>query len=489
MDPEQDPADTDNRLRGEVGAATGDIPTGRLRNEDVLDQPASPAAGLTLRGLGGGQGVPVLAEGYRTGGTIGTGAMANILEADQQTLWRTVAIKTLKPERRTPNDQRSFLAESIATAKLEHPNIVPVHDLVRDESGHLQLVMKRVVGRTWKDLLHPQNDADEAAADELDLDDHLEFLLKICDAVAYAHAFGILHRDLKPENVMVGDFGEVLVMDWGCAVTYGDYHVAGMSHLTELETISGTPNYIAPEMARGDDSRTGPWSDVYLLGGMLYEVLTGEAPHHGKTVRDVLARAARGKVPPPRHRNPARAMPDELVELCTAALAANIDERIQGVKEFASELRNYRKHGEAYRLAEAAREQLRVAKQARASQAGRHYRRAVACCEQALDMWPERSIQMLTVRALLEAAGDAVATGDLGVAASDARAAEALAEELGFEDQARKAAEILVLCHQPAEQADRRFAALELTITKLRFLAAALLALAVLGTALGAVLF
>ena len=266
-------------------ADTGEVLASRIPDADLLDQSAT-VAGLTLRpNTTGGQGIPVLNQGFLTGETIGQGAMADILEADQKTLWRTVAIKTLKPEKRGPNDQKTFLAEAVATANLEHPNIVPVHDLVRDGDGHLQLVMKRVVGRTWKALLHPETDEDEAAADELELDDHLDMLLKVCDAVAYAHSRGILHRDIKPENVMIGDFGEVLLMDWGCAVTYGDYRITAMAHLTELETISGTPNYIAPEMARGDDDRTGPWSDVYLLGGILYEILTGESPLRAIAIR------------------------------------------------------------------------------------------------------------------------------------------------------------------------------------------------------------
>lgn len=430
---------------------------GVINDEAVLDQPADQAAGLTLRGsTSGAHPIPEVAGGFQAGARIGEGAMADILEAEQATLRRTVALKTLKPQRRSSDDQRTFFAESIATARLEHPNIVPVHDLVRDADGHLQLVMKRVVGRTWKALLHPATDEDEEAADALDLDDHLEFLLKICDAVAYAHSKGVLHRDIKPENVMIGDFGEVLLMDWGCAVTYGDNRLSGMPHLSDLETVSGTPSYMAPEMARGDDANTSVWSDVYLLGGILYEVLTGEPPHAGKTVREVIGRAARGKVPPPRHRNPARAMPDELVELCMAALVPDPELRLSTVKDFAAELRSYRKHGEAYRLAEAARGLLSEAERSQPHEAGRAYRRAVACCEQALDLFPHRSFQMLAVRAMLAAAGHALETGDLAAARSDARAAARWAEELDFEDQRKQAESLVERTRAPEQQTDER---------------------------------
>jgi len=417
--------------------------TARLAQLGILSADAE-AAGFTLRGNVDGGGTPVITDGLRVGEEIGRGAMASIKRAEQGSLLRTVAIKTLLEDKRTPGDQRAFFAESLVTAHLEHPNIVPVHDLVRDEDGLLQLVMKRVLGRTWQAILHPIDDLDERVADVMELDDHLDVLTKVCDAVAYAHSRGVMHRDLKPENVMIGDFGEVLVMDWGCAATFDrDRPIPGVPHFADLTTISGTPNYIAPEVARADDEATGPRSDVYCLGGILYEILTGEPPHRGDDVRKVLEHAASGEWVPPRHRNPARAMPDELVELCEAAMCTDVAERLRDVTDFAERLRDHRRHGDAHRLADAARRHIQEAEAGPVQRRGRLLRRAVACFEQAIEQWPHRSIRIQAVGALLTAARFAGEQGDRESARSDARHARKLAEELGFNDQMRHAEELL----------------------------------------------
>ena len=128
--------------------------------------------------------------------------------------------------------------------------------------------------------------------------DHLEILLKVCDAVAYAHSKAILHRDLKPENIMLGEFGEVYVMDWGLAMYFDERNE--YKRFPELKPqLAGTPYYIAPEMVRGEMKSLGPASDVYLLGGILYEILTGRPPHEGKPIMDLLRKAATGVVPAP----------------------------------------------------------------------------------------------------------------------------------------------------------------------------------------------
>lgn len=153
-----------------------------------------------------------------------------------------MAIKTLRSDRTDPRQIKRFRAEAAIPALLEHPNIVPVHDLCYNASSELQLVMKRVTGRTWRGLLN-----DNAA----NFDDNIRILLKVCDAIGFAHDRGILPRDLKPENVMVGEHGEVLVMDWGCAIHLGPISPHPDIPLRDsLVTISGTPVYMSPEQAR-----------------------------------------------------------------------------------------------------------------------------------------------------------------------------------------------------------------------------------------------
>ncbi|MBA3685726.1 MAG: serine/threonine protein kinase, partial [Planctomycetes bacterium] len=283
-------------------APSGPLSSTAQRNTSIN---VDPAIMVTIRpGEAGEAPLPTIASGYVAAEEIGRGGMAEINAAVQLAFGRTVAVKRLLHEITDPHAIRWFQAEAVATALLQHPNIVPVHDLTVLPDGRLQLVMKKVEGLTWRQLLHP----DAASAEQaraLGLDGHLEILLKVCDAVAFAHARGILHRDLKPENVMIGAFGEVLVMDWGLAVAYGDHHPhPAIPHARTATVIAGTPAYMAPEMANCACDHIGPRSDVYLLGAILYEVLTGSAPHRAASVKGSIALAKRGKVEQPRERAP-----------------------------------------------------------------------------------------------------------------------------------------------------------------------------------------
>ena len=186
--------------------------------------------------------------GYRIGNLLGRGGEGEVHEARQLAFGRTVAVKTLLAGRDDPHQIRRFHAEAAITALLEHPNIVPVHDLRADAAGRPQLVMKRITGRNWRALI-------EAGATAID--DHVAILLKVCDALEFAHGVGILHRDLKPENVMVGAHGEVLVMDWGCSAHCGpDRPHPHIPLVAELHGSSGTPSYMSPEQARADNPAT-----------------------------------------------------------------------------------------------------------------------------------------------------------------------------------------------------------------------------------------
>ena len=151
---------------------------------------------------------------------IGEGGMGTIYRARQKSLDREVALKRIKPDLEMRQDVVDmFLGEAHATGALDHPNIVPVHELGRDENGRAFYSMKLVRGTPWDKLLHPETDEQRARAGSMSVRDHLDILLKVSDAIGFAHSRGVIHRDLKPENVMVGEFGEVLVMDWGLAAT------------------------------------------------------------------------------------------------------------------------------------------------------------------------------------------------------------------------------------------------------------------------------
>ena len=223
---------------------------------------------------------------------IGEGGMGAVYLAHQRSLGREVAVKCLRAEVRHPRAIEALLREAKIGGALEHPNIVPVHALGQDEQGGPVLVMKRIEGTPWRELL---DRADHAAWSPLDAqyDDrrvaHLQILVQVCNALDFAHSRGVIHRDIKPDNVMIGGFGEVYLLDWGVAiqkiVDEGDTAPRPLH-------VLGTPYYMAPEMVPGDERAVDERTDVYLLGATLHEILTGTYRHEGTTVEDVLLAAA-----------------------------------------------------------------------------------------------------------------------------------------------------------------------------------------------------
>ncbi len=378
--------------------------------------------------------------GYEFGAELGRGGLGLVNLATQQVFDRSVAVKRLLGGSTDREAAMKFFAEALITAQLEHPNIVPIHDLMADTNGQLQLVMKRVEGFSWRDLLYPRSDEHRARVERLTLDDHLDILLKVCDAVSFAHGRSILHRDLKPENVMVGAYGEVLVMDWGCAVGFGNAeHHPVVPRVDEITHIAGTPSYMAPEMVLVQAERIGPHSDVYQLGAVLYEVLTRQKAHRGGNVYEVLRDAAKGRVVPPVEAAPDRGIPDELSDICLAALAKNADERIRDVDGLAQRLKDYRRHAQAVALITSARAQLTIADK-RPAAAADALRKAVSASEQAREIWPEWPVaaQML-LHSTMAYARHHLDAGAATLAAAQAKQAETLARELGRIDLTKTA--------------------------------------------------
>ncbi|MDX2175254.1 MAG: serine/threonine-protein kinase, partial [Candidatus Sumerlaeia bacterium] len=323
-----------------------------------VDAPTPDAGALLSRWSvaepagGPSSGAAADAGGYVLRRVIGRGGMGEVWEALQVSLGRVVAVKRARSAagEDTGGEHRkdSFRREAAFAALLEHPNIVPVHDLGRDDAGNLLLAMKLVDGRPWDRLL--AEDLPALAPEEL-LAKHLPILAATAQAVAFAHAKGVVHRDLKPAQVMVGAFGEVLLMDWGLAFFTPEAPLADDAAeaarslgLTTRETAanpSGTPALMAPEQTGRDTSRLGPWTDVYLLGGTLYYLLTGTYPHRGRTAMAALHSAARGEIEPPSRRAPGRPVPPELEALCLRALAADPQSRHRDGGGFLAELQDY----------------------------------------------------------------------------------------------------------------------------------------------------
>jgi serine/threonine protein kinase len=380
------------------------------------------SGGSTLAGGPAGAGTVAAAAppGFELLSELGRGGMGVVYRARQRSLGREVALKQALVAGQGEQQRQRFVAEALVTGGLDHPNIVPVHELARTPEGDVFMAMKLVGGTSWQDLLAPSRDRG-VPADELER--HLNILLAVGNAVAFAHSKSVLHRDLKPENVMVGDFGEVLVMDWGIAVDFADIQRPGAAapHKSTVRGPSGTPSYMPPELAEGRGQELGPWTDVYLLGAILHEVLAGRPPHQGATLIEVLL-AASTAAPP---RLPASA-PPALQAICRRALARDPRQRHPSVAALQDDLREYLKHRESLALSDRADRELAELSALEAAPAGsrrdEHYARfarVVARYEQALELWAENAAAGAGVaRARRRFARVALDAGDLGLAAA-----------------------------------------------------------------------
>jgi hypothetical protein len=285
---------------------------------------------------------PVL-PGYELRERLGTGGMATVYRADDLALGRTVAVKVL----RSPPDsdvERGFVREARIVGGLAHPSIVPVFGLAATQDGARCLVMNQVRGRPWSELLREGTRS---------LEEELEVLLRVGEAVAFAHSQGVVHRDLKPENVMVDRFGQVQLIDFGIAIRKGE---------AVARSAAGTPAYMAPEMAAIQLDRIGPLTDVYLLGGILYEILTGRAPHEGKEGEDPVAalyRAFKSEPLPPSQAS-GKPVPGDLEAICRRALAREPAQRFESAEAFTTAVRG------ALRAASDRAEAVRLLREARA---------------------------------------------------------------------------------------------------------------------------
>ncbi len=365
---------------------------------------------------------------------IASGGFGEIWEGTQESLGRVVAVKRLKQGlietyRDDPEQLRrlehAFRQEAFVAACLEHPNILPVHDLGVDEFGHLLLATKLVRGKPWSEIL----EEDAALPVSEFLDKHLEILESVVRAVAFAHSRGIVHRDLKPAQVMVGEFGEVLLMDWGIAMFVTDEPPQAPPGWDAIAVLAptpstasnpaGTPVYMAPEQTEETVTNIGTWTDIYLLGGILYELLTGCYPHSGRSQRQSFARASRGFVPSPWDAAPEREVPDELAAICATCLQSNPGNRLKTVDSLLLMLRNYRKGASRRREAE----QLIEEAAARATHAEDY--KSLSHCEEllarALALWPGHSdAQRLSDKLSVRHTSLAMRNRDLHLARSQA---------------------------------------------------------------------
>jgi len=303
-------------------------------------------------------------------GEVGRGAMGQVLLGFDTKLRREIALKVTHLPRGEISRQllARFVEEAQVNAQLEHPNIIPVHDLGLDPQGRAYFSMKLVRGRSLEDILTARLNGDESTLAEFGLRRLLDVFLQVCLALEYAHARGVIHRDLKPGNVMIGDFGEVLVMDWGVAklkeiaagvstgadaltaelewIDSGPLSTPGPVTSVRAETkawqthdgaVLGTPHYMSPEQAKGlvVDER----SDLYSLGVMLYEIVCGRVPFDHDDPAVVVRRVILENPPPPSAHDPS--VPSALETLVMRLLAKEPEDRALPLSEVRAHVQNY----------------------------------------------------------------------------------------------------------------------------------------------------
>lgn len=307
---------------------------------------------------------------------IGRGGMGSVLRVYDSNLRRHVAMKRILASTGERTRLR-FIEEAQITGQLEHPHIVPVHEIGKDVNGRFYFTMKLIRGETLHSILEKLREDDESS-DRYTLGHLLHAFINVCHAIDFAHSRGVIHRDIKPENIMLGQFGEVQVMDWGLAkaqhvakeatteehvrdaVTVEEHHMdVAVDPEEELKPVDsvrdenvedgitidgqilGTLSYMSPEQARGDNDRVDRRSDIYTLGAILYEIITLHTPVQAKTNDEMIRNICRGKILPPSERAPDRSVPKELEAIAMKALARVPELRYQSVYELRKDVELY----------------------------------------------------------------------------------------------------------------------------------------------------
>ena len=367
------------------GAFDAVSPSGVADAVTLLDSGAG-AASLAALTTGSGASKELAAPPDRVGrlvilGEVGRGGMGRVFAAHDPELAREVAVKVVRdPDAQTAERLSRFVSEAQITAQLQHPGIVPVHDIGVTTDGAVYYTMKRVQGRSLRQLLDA---LEEQPALRLEWSLHrlLSALVQVCDAVAFAHEHGVVHRDLKPDNILLGPFGEVLVVDWGLATLVDalpeteegerDPVAEERRAIEEMPTLAlpqldsalgtsspprvrrtttahtmdgaslGTPGYMSPEQARGDRSWQGPRSDVFSLGVILYELLTATRAYAADSPIQLMFQLMSGPPEHPQQRAPGRRVPEEIAAVTLRAMALDPVERHADAGQLAAAIREF----------------------------------------------------------------------------------------------------------------------------------------------------
>ncbi|RME87245.1 MAG: serine/threonine protein kinase, partial [Planctomycetota bacterium] len=290
----------------------------------------------------------MIAGRYRLEKILGQGGMGKVYLGVDTFLKRRVAIKINIMQEK---DQSRFLKEAQIISQLDHPYIVPIFDIGKTQDGQIYICTKYIEGVDLSHVIEDLKNGRESAFTTIPR--RLELFLKVLEAVSYAHSKLIVHRDLKPQNIMVGFHGEVWTLDWGLAKVLDESESASTTDSTmNLDllkeivntntmdgTMAGTPGYMAPEQAYGEQKKIGPQSDIFSLGVILYQLLTLEEPFQGKTLLEVMMKTTQGEFLPPRAVNPS--LPKPLEAIILKAMKNKRWERYLSVEDFIRDIRGY----------------------------------------------------------------------------------------------------------------------------------------------------
>jgi serine/threonine-protein kinase len=309
--------------------------------------------------------VPYGYDKYTEFREMARGIKAILYSCWDRVVGRTVAMKTLLPEyANNVRERRRFLREARVTAQLQHPNTVPVYEIGRDDKAGLYFTMKRIAGENYFRVLQRLANQDSLTLKAYSLDTRLDVVIQACQALGFAHLHGVIHRDVKPENIWVGEFGEVILLDWGVSKVWGlpdadhdikreddssdsaEWQVNSLAttgeqqldKLTQSGQRPGTPLYMSPEQVNGRqhiDERT----DIFSMGVLIYEMLVFKEPFRGRNVKETFARIVHAQPVPPSEVQPEAGIPPSLDELVMTAISKKPGDRFSTMLELIEAIR------------------------------------------------------------------------------------------------------------------------------------------------------